>query len=104
MGGINLSPGERAIDRIVHAIRQIMQGRNNACGTVTLTENDTTTSVAAVNCAADSKIFLTPITADAAAELAAGGLYVSAVANGSFTLTHANDTSTDRTFFWTAQG
>ena len=85
-------------------IRDLFAGRSNAVGVVTLTEDDTTTSVAALNCGPDSKVFLMPTTASAAAEFAGGDLYVSAVAAGSFTLTHANASSTDRTFFYVCLG
>jgi hypothetical protein len=47
---------------------------------------------------------LFPRTAHAAAELAAGGCYVSAVGSGSFTLTHANNAQTDRTFSYVCLG
>lgn len=104
MGGINLAPAEQRLDRIVTAIRQMMSGRDNACGAVTLAANAGTTVVAAPNCAGDSKIFLTPTTAHAAAEIGNGTLYVSAVTNGQFTLTHANNAQTDRSFFWTVRG
>jgi hypothetical protein len=90
--------------RLAQAIRELFAGRSNAVGEVTLTESDTTTTVAAVNCGLDSKIFLFPTTADAATEWAAGSLYISAVARGEFTITHANDASTTRTFFWLAIG
>lgn len=104
MGGINLAQGERSLDRIVQAIRQIMQGRDNASGTVTLIANAASTTVSAPNCAAESKVFLESTTAHAAAERAAGTLHISAVANGSFTITHVNNAQIDRTFFWTTRG
>lgn len=104
MSGINLAQGERSLDRIVQAIRQIMQGRDNASGTVTLTANAATTTVQAPNCASGSSVFLTPKTANAAAEYGGGTIYVSSVLNGSFTITHANTAATDKTFFWTTRG
>lgn len=90
--------------RIIQAIRDLFAGRSNAVGTVTLDANSTTTAVAAINCGEDSKVFLQPTSASAASELAAGGCYVSSVASGAFTVTHANDTSTDRTFFYVCLG
>jgi hypothetical protein len=99
-----LSPAESEPYRIVNAIRQLMAGRSNAAGTVTLAANAASTVVTAVNCAAASQVFLFPKTAHAAAELAAGTCYVSAVANGSFTVTHANNTQTDRTFAYVCLG
>lgn len=90
--------------RINQALRDLFQGRSNAVGAVTLTANDTTTTVTAANCGEDSKIFLMPTTANAAADFGSGSLYVSAVANGTFTITHPNDADEDKTFFWVALG
>lgn len=95
---------EKDLSRIVQGVRDLFAGRSNAVGEVTLTANDTTTTVAAANCGIDTKVFLFPTHADAAAEVAAGGLYISSVGRGTFTITHANDASTDRTFFWLALG
>jgi hypothetical protein len=47
-------------------------------------------------------ILLSPTTANAAAALAT--TYVSAVTQGSFTLTHANNAQTDKTFGYVALG
>lgn len=104
MSGINLSPGDRDIGRLNQAIRQMMQGRDNAGGTVTLTANAASTTVTAPNCATGCGVFTEATTANAAAEKGNGTLYVSAVVNGSFTITHANNAQTDRTFFWSARG
>ena len=104
MAGNPPYPRETDLTRIVQSIRDLFAGRSNAVGTCTLTENDTTTTVTAANCGLDTKVFLFPTTSDAASEFGGGALYVSAVARGSFTITHANDASTDRTFFWLAIG
>jgi len=93
---------EERFYRINGAIRELFQGRSNAVGTVTLTANATTTVVTAINCGPDSKIFLMPTTANAVADLT--GTYISAVASGSFTITHPNDADTDKIFFWVALG
>jgi hypothetical protein len=84
------------------ALRDLFAGRSNAVGTVTLTANAASTVVTAINCGADSKVFLFPTTANAAAIVAA--TYVSAVANGTFTVTHTNSATADKTFFWVALG
>ena len=47
---------------------------------------------------------LTPIAAYVATEVGNGTMYVSAVANGSFTLTHANSATTARTFLYALHG
>jgi hypothetical protein len=86
------------------AIQQLAAGRSNATGTVTLRTAATTTVVTDSNCAAGSTPLLTPMTANAAAEIGNGTLYVSAVANGSFTITHANSATSGRTFLYALQG
>ncbi len=106
MSGINLAPGETNVARIVAAIRQLIAGRSNATGAVTLNANATSTTVAAPNCAAASEVFLFPRTASAAAEVKNGTIYVAAasIANRSFVITHANNAQTDRTFSYLAIG
>lgn len=96
--------GETNIGAVVKAIRELFEGRSNAVGSVTLTAAAASTDVTAINCGLDSKVFLFPTTANAAAELANGTMYVSAVTNGQFTLTHANNAQADRTFYWGAIG
>lgn len=101
-GIIPLSPGEKEINRVVAVVRQLVEGRSNAVGIVTLTANAGSTVVTAVNCGPNSAVFLFPTTANAAAIVAA--TYVSAVAAGTFTVTHTNSASTGKTFFWVALG
>lgn len=95
---------ERNPIRVLQAIRDLFAGRSNAVGEMTCTQNVATTVVTAINCGADSKVFLFPMTANAAAELGAGTIYVGTVANGTFTVTHANNATASRTFFWVALG
>lgn len=108
MSGINLQESETSLPRIVQAIIQILKGSSNAVGSVTLRANQTTTTVtkavdkAAVNVSMDQEIFLTPRSANASAALA--NVFVSAVGQGTFTLTHSNTATTDRTFGWEARG
>jgi hypothetical protein len=104
MSAPQLSPSETQPYAIVNAVRQLMQGRSNAVGSVTLAAAAATTTVTAPNCAPGAQVFLFPKTAHAAAELAAGGCYVSAVLSGAFTLTHANNPQTDRTFSYVCLG
>lgn len=99
-----VSPQEKDLSKFAFSIQQLASGRSNAVGTVTLTANAASTVVTAQNCGAGSVPVPVPMTANAAAEVGAGTLYVSAVANGSFTLTHANNSQTDRTFGWVALG
>jgi hypothetical protein len=99
-----LAPSETQPYRLVNAIRQLLQGRSNAAGSVTLAAGAASTTVTAPNCASSAQVFLFPKTAHAAAELAAGTCWVSAVAGGAFTLTHANNAQTDRTFSYVCLG
>lgn len=95
---------ETDLQKIVLAIQQLGAGRSNAVGTVTLTVSAATTTVTDNNCAAGSVPILVPTTANAAAEVGNGTMYISAVANKSFTITHANSATTGRTFLYAIQG
>lgn len=88
----------------LRSIQQLSAGRSNAVGSVTLAASAATTTVIDPNCAAGSTPIFTPTTAHAAAEQGAGTMYVSAVANQSFTITHANNSQTDRTFRYALYG
>jgi hypothetical protein len=104
MSALVLPPDESDRRKINTAINQLAQGRSNAVGSVTLIANAAATTVAAGNCGAGSVVLLSPLTAHAAAELGNGTIFVSMVTNGSFTLTHANNAQTDRSFGFVAIG
>jgi hypothetical protein len=93
---------ERNPVRIMQAIRDLFSGRSNAVGQFTLTASTTTTTVTAPNASVASRIVFSPRTSNAAGALAS--TYVSAKAQGSFTVTHANNSQTDRTFDYHALG
>lgn len=95
---------ETDLKKIVLAIQQLAAGRSNAVGTVTLAMGAATTTVATSNCAAGSVPILVPVSANAAAEVGNGTMYVSAVANGAFTIAHANSATTGRTFLYAILG
>jgi hypothetical protein len=95
---------ETDLKKIVLAIQQLAAGRSNAVGTVTLAIGVATTIVTDKNCAVASTPLLTPTSASAATEVGNGTMYVSAVANGSFTVTHANSAATGRTFLYALHG
>jgi hypothetical protein len=99
---MSISTNERDPTKISRAIQQLEQGRLNAGGSLTLAHGATSTTVVAPNCGAASAVLLTAKTANAAAALAT--TYVSAVANGSFTLAHANSAQTDRIFGFACLG
>lgn len=100
---IILAEFEKNIKRLIDAINQLVAGRSNATGKFTLTDSTTTTVVSAPNCSKDCEVFLRPLTADARAEFVAGDAYVSAVSQGSFTVTHLSNTN-DRQFGYLAIG
>jgi hypothetical protein len=95
---------ETDLKKIVLAIQQLAAGRSNSVGTVTLTTSVATTTVTDSNCSSGSVPILVPTTANAAAEVGNGTMYISAVANGSFTITHANSATTGRTFKYALHG
>lgn len=82
--------------------KQIIEGRSNAPGTVTLDANQANTTVIRDTVSSDAVVLLFPATANAAAEVAAGTCYVAQgdIANGQFVITHANNAQTDRTFYY----
>jgi len=95
---------ETDLKKIVLAIQQLAAGRSNAVGIVTLVTGSATTVVADKNCAAASTPLLTPTTANAATEIGNGTMFVSSIVNGSFTITHANSTTSGRTFLYAIHG
>ncbi|MDI1265901.1 MAG: hypothetical protein PS018_21875 [bacterium] len=95
---------ETDLKKIVLALQQLAAGRSNAVGSVTLSTGSGTTTVTTANCAAESTPILTPVSANAATEVGNGTIYVSAVANGSFTITHANSATVGRTFAYAVLG
>lgn len=97
-----VSQNEKDLAKYAFSIQQLAAGRSNANGSVTLTANVTSTIVVALNCGASSGVWLSPRTANAAA--AVGTTFVSSVASGTFTITHASAATTDRTFDWVAFG
>ena len=95
---------ETDLKKIVLALQQLAAGRSNAVGTVTLATGASNTTVTTANCAPGSTPILVPASANAAAEVGSGTMYVSAVASGSFTITHANSATTGRTFLYATLG
>lgn len=86
----------------MRGIRDLFEGRRNTTGSFTLTANAASTVVTHANFGAASVPHWTATTANASAAL--GTTYVSARANGSFTLTHANNAQVDRTYYYSIDG
>lgn len=91
---------------IGRAVVGLLAGKANNIGTVTLTAGATSTVLSDARLARQSWIGWDPLTANAAAELAAGTLYVAEADRnaGAFTITHANAATADRTFRFLISG
>ena len=98
------STAEKDLSKYALSLQQLAAGRSNAAGSVTLAAGAASTTVAAENCAPGSAVFLFPKTANAGAALAAGTTFISSVVKQSFTISHANNAQTDRTFFYVCLG
>ena len=104
-----LQPRETDPFTIVDTINQLADGRSNNVsihsatgGGVTLTPSASTTTVNFPTVSVSSMISLSPRTANAAA--AVPTTFITTVLNGSFIISHANNTQTDRTFDFSAVG
>lgn len=95
---IQLLPEETSIRRIVQAVIELVMGRQNSVGDVTLAAGTTTTVVPFPNCSKDCRVFLFPQTANAAAAEPTTYVLRASIVQRQFTVTHANAVSVDRTF------
>lgn len=86
------------VRRIAEIVNTILRGKINVVLPVTLAANAGTTIVIDARIGPYSALLFAPVTAHAAAEIAAGGFYVSAQQNGEATLIHANSAQNDRSF------
>ena len=91
--------------KIAHAVNTIMQGRIRGTLDVTLTANTTVTTISDSRIGYFSWLLPMPMTANAAAEIAGGALYIPQATLGptvsnipSAIIQHANNSQTDRTF------
>jgi hypothetical protein len=80
--------------------RLIARSIAERCGIVTLTPNSSTTNLTDARLRFDSVVVFMPTTANAAAEIANGTLWVAEAGrvNGSATIVHANNAQTDRSY------
>ena len=83
---------------MVQAIHQAMDGKIRSYGETTLAASTAATTLTDARIGPASVITFMPTTANAAAEIGNGTMYVSARTNGSATITHASGASTDRIF------
>jgi hypothetical protein len=93
--GFNLAGWQRLVDAVI----QLITGRQNSVGVVTLAVAPaTSTFVSFVNCSADCEVFLSPRTANAAAAVATTYIKAVDITQGGYTITHASSAQNDRTF------
>ncbi len=88
--------------QIAEVVNRTIDGKLNSTGSVTLTASATSTVVAEARSGPDSVVLFMPTTANAAAELAT--MFVSSRGKQTFTITHANNGQTDRTFKYVVIG
>lgn len=93
-------PANSELRRQYEVLQQMRSGKLENVAEVTLTANVASTTVTDIRVSPQSVLAWHPRTANAAAELAAGTMYVTDanMANGSYTITHANNAQTDRVF------
>ncbi len=92
----------QALQRIAESVNGLIDGKADMAGSVTLTANSATTTVTDNKFESNMVPVFVPTTANAAGALS--GMYLSARANGEFTLTHANNSQTDKTFLYLRAG
>lgn len=92
--------------QLATAVNRTLSGKLNNTGDMTLAANSAATILKDARLSPQSSILFEPMTANAAAELAAGTMYVMAANRraGAFTITHANAVTTDRTFRYAILG
>ncbi len=93
------APSDSEIRNAIRSLHQLARGQTNSKGTFTLSSTGATLlSVSNVNCGPSSIVSWTPVTADAAAQMATVFLLSSNVTTGAFSVTQATNTSTSSIF------
>ncbi len=90
---------ETQLRNVIRSVKQLARGQTNSKGTFTLSSTGATSlSVSHINCGPNSIVNWMPVTADAAAQMAAVFLLSSNVTTGQFTVSQAANTSTSSIF------
>lgn len=98
-------PDEQQHRRLIAQwMREAHQGHLGNTGNVTLGTGTAATAVTDFRASPFSVVGFMPTTANAAAELAAGTMWVSSRSAEGFTITHANTTTADRAFAYSILG
>lgn len=94
------APRDPEARRLWEVVQQLRRGKMDIVREFTLTASVATTVLNFKGLSPQSVVIFDPKTANAAAELAAGTMYVLTANRGadSWTVTHANNSQTDRTF------
>lgn len=97
---------EKDLKKINLSLQQLAAGRSNANGIVTLATSGTTTTVTPTqkgSIAQASTVLLEAMTIGAAAERAAGTMFISSIGSDTFTITHSVSAAS-RIFRYAVQG
>ena len=98
-----LNPSGALPREISEVVNNLVEGKSNNTGTITLAvASATTTTLYDERIGYDSVIVFMPTTANAASAMT--NLYVSAKTQGSATLTHSANTSADKTYGYIVVG
>lgn len=92
--------------QVAQAVQLLMRGKSNNTGDITLSTSTVATTFVDVRLTSGSSVNFDPKTANAAAEIGAGTMYV-LTANrndGTWTITHASNAQNDRTFRFAITG
>ena len=86
--------------KVSRRVNGLTRGQANTGGLFTLTANVASTTMTDDRISVDATVVLVPTTANAAAELGNGTLYMSETGrmNGALTISHSNNAQTDRTY------
>lgn len=91
--------------QIATTVNRVLDGKINSISTVTLTASVASTTISDFRVSINSVILFMPTTANAAAEIGNGTMFVSTrTAGTSFVITHANNAQNDRTFAYAILG
>ena len=93
-------PNNPEIRRLYEVLQQMRRGKIECVTEITLTDNAATTVLNYKGLSPQSVVIFDPKTANAAADLYGGTMYVLTAnrSNDAWTITHANNAQTDRTF------
>lgn len=96
-----IPPAAENTRTLAFTVNELIRGRSNAVGEVTLTPNATTTVVTNPNFNEGSYAFFSPLTSNAAGAIV--NVYA-IVTRGSMTIHHVNLATTDRTYGYIVLG